>query len=193
MSIFSKLAPKSPDGRRIAMCILFIVMAELLVFCLKKLVLFSDVRVSVALDLFQIFGLTLLGLAFCFHSNRKEKLAALCVSFILLSLTNLACGGKIHAKCWRFRNPKNYSLVILEEIIVKGKTIRKYLVRDQKFSAILVAKVEPINQHIALYWPLAEFGHTDSANLSVHGDSLIVTSHSNQEVQLKVFPLNTIP
>lgn len=192
MTFFTKLAPKSPDDRRIAMCVLFILVAEGLVFWLKSQVLFSDVRVTVALDLFQIFGTTLLGLAFCLHSNRKERLAALCFIFILYSITNLVCGGRIHAKCGRFKNPANYCPIVLNEKTIMGKTIRTYLIRDQKYKSILVARVEPINKQMALYWPLAEFGYSHNADVKVSGESLFITSYGSQRT-IKVVPISAIP
>lgn len=124
--------------------------------------------------------------------NRKEQLAALSVSLVLYSLTNFGCGGRINAKLWRFKNPGNYSPVVLEELSVKGKTIRKYLIRDQKFPAIMVAKVEPITEQIALYWPLAKLGYSNSAILKVNSDSIIVISRSGNRVELKVIPFTAI-
>ncbi len=192
MRVFSKLSPKSPDDRRIAICVLFIMVAQVLVFWLQTQLLFTDVRVNIVFDFFQIYGLTLISLAFCLHSNRKEQLAALCVSLVLSSLTFLLCDGKINAKLWRFKNPGNYSPVVLEELTVKGKTIRKYLIRDQKYPAIMVAKVEPISEQIALYWPLAKFGYSSNATLTVNGDSIIVTSRNGDRVELKVIPFTAI-
>ncbi|MDQ5937727.1 MAG: hypothetical protein QG574_5086 [Cyanobacteriota bacterium erpe_2018_sw_21hr_WHONDRS-SW48-000092_B_bin.40] len=193
MRVFSKLSPKSPDDRRIAICVLFIVVAQVIVIWLQTQVLFSDVRVNIVFDFFQIFGLTLISLAFFLHSNRKEQLEALCVSLVLSSLTFLLCDGKIHAKSWRFKNPGNYSPVVLEELTVKGKTIRKYLIRDQKYPAIMIAKVEPISEQIALYWPLAKFGSSNNANLRVNSGSIVVTCRSSGRVELKVIPLSAIP
>lgn len=193
MRVFSKLSPKSPDDRRIAICVLFIVVAQVLVFWLQTQLLFTDVRVNIVFDFFQIYGLTLISLAFCLHSNRKEQLASLCVSLVLFSLTNSLCSGKIHAKSWRFKHPANYNPVVLEELTTKGKTIRKYLIRDQKYPAIMVAKVEPISAQIALYWPLAKFGYSNNATLTVNGDSIIVTSRSGDRVELKVIPFTAIP
>ena len=192
MRVFSKLSPKSPDDRRIAICVLFILVAQIIVFWLQTQLLFTDVRVNIVFDFFQMYGLTLISLAFCLHSNRKEQLAALCVSLVLYSLTNFGCGGRIHAKLWRFKNPGNYSPVVLEELTVKGKTIRKYLIRDQKYPAILVAKVEPISEQMALYWPLAKFGYSNNATLTVNGDSIIVTSRNGDRVELKVIPFTAI-
>lgn len=192
MRFFSKLSPKSPDDRRIAICVLFIVVAQVIVIWLQSQVLFSNVRVNIVFDFFQIYGLTLISLAFCLHSNRKEQLAALCVCIVLFSMTNLFCDGKIHAKSWRFKDLGNYSPVVLEELTVKGKTIRKYLIRDQKYPAIMVAKVEPISEQIALYWPLAKFGYSSNATLTVNGDSIIVTGRSGDRTELKVIPFTAI-
>ncbi|MBA4078950.1 MAG: hypothetical protein C0508_28225, partial [Cyanobacteria bacterium PR.023] len=89
--------------------------------------------------------------------------------------------------------PGNYSPVVLEELTVKGKTIRKYLIRDQKYPAIMIAKVEPISEQIALYWPLAKFGSSNNANLRVNGDSIIVTSSGGYRTELKLIPLSAIP
>lgn len=192
MRVFSKLSPQSPDDRRIAVCVLFILVAQVIVIWLQAQVLFSDVRVNIVFDFFQIFGLTLISLAFCLHSNRKEQLEALCVSLVLSSLTFLLCDGKINAKNWRFKHPGNYSPVVLEEIAIKGKTIRKYLIRDQKYPAVMVAKVEPISEQIALYWPLAKFGYSNNATLTVNSGSIIVTCRSRDRVELKVIPLSSI-
>jgi hypothetical protein len=104
----------------------------------------------------------------------------------------LLCDGKINAKLWRFKHPGNYSPVVLEELTVKGKTIRKYLIRDQKYPAILVAKVEPISEQMALYWPLAKFGYSNYATLTINGDSIIVTSRNDGRVELKVIPFTAI-
>ena len=186
MRIFSTLSPKSPDDRRILTCLVFFGVAEVIVFWLQTHVLFSDVRVNVVFDLFQIFSLTLISLAFCLHSNRKERLTALCITIAIFSLTETFCSGKIHAKIWRFQHPGNYNPVVLEEKTVKGKTIRAYRIRDQKYPAILVARVEPINEQVALYWPLVKLGDADHTKLRVSDDSTMVTIQSGQGIIVRV-------
>ncbi len=193
MTFASKLIPTSPSDRRITLCVMFVVVVNFMIGWLRAIVLFSDVRVNVVFDFIQMFSLTLIGLSFCLHSKLKVKLMALCCTVGLYLITSSVCSGKINAKIWRFEHPGNYSLVVLEELTVKGKTIRKYLIRDQKYPAIMIAKVEPISEQIALYWPLAKFGSSNNANLRVNGDSIIVTSSGGYGSDLKVIPLSAIP
>ncbi|CAN5604054.1 hypothetical protein BH11CYA1_BH11CYA1_46870 [soil metagenome] len=193
MSIFTTLSPKTADGRRVAVALSVLAVIEVLVFLLQAQLLFSDVRLSIVIDLFQIFSLPLISLAFCLQANRKEQLAAICVSLIFYLLATLLCSGKIHAKIWRFQHPGKYNPVILEQASVKGKTIRTYLIRDQKYPAILVAKVEPLSEQIALYWPLVKFGHTNNASLVVYKDSIVVTGQGDTIFNRMVVPFSAIP
>jgi hypothetical protein len=190
MTFASKLLPTSPSDRRITLCVMFIIVVNFMIGWLRAIVLFSDVRVNVVFDFIEMFSLTLIGLSFCLHSKLKVKLIALCCTVGLYLITSIVCSGKIHAKIWRFQNPDRYSLALLNEVTVKNKTIKLYLVRDQKFDCLMLTRVEQICKGIERYWPIEMFWHTYEGKLHLNQDSMIVTDGKGQT---QVIPLSAIP
>lgn len=193
MAILSKLLPTSPSGRRIVLCVTFVAVVNFMICCLRALVLFSDVRFNIVFDFINMFCLTAIGLSFCLDSNLKERLAALGCSLVLCLLTLIFCQGSVHAKTWRFQHPDNYSPVQIDEVTIQNKTIRLYLIRDQKFDCLMAARVEPINKEIALYWSLTRFGHTDKGKLTTYDDSVVVRCGQPPNIETKLIPLSEIP